>query len=160
MTDWLKYNINTTTTFSLKNTECYARVVQIHDGDTLTAIIPLFGSYYKFSIRLHAIDTCEMKSKNEVIEKLSLDARHRLINLMTNKNASEIGDVKKYLLANVVLVYVKCHDFDKYGRVLATVSQSPTDGESFSEILVKEKLAYVYTGKTKLTEEEQIAMLK
>lgn len=159
MTDWLKYNINTTTTFSLKNTECYARVVQIHDGDTLTAIIPVFGSYYKFSIRLNGIDTCEIKSKNEKTQKLSVDARNRLINLITDRHASNIGDVKKYLLDNVVLVFVKCNDFDKYGRVLATVSKSPGDVLSFSEILVNEKLAYVYTGKTKLTEEEQIAML-
>jgi endonuclease YncB( thermonuclease family) len=161
MTDWLKYNINTTTTLSLKNTECYARVVHIHDGDTLTAIIPVFGSYYKFSIRLNGIDTCEIKSKNEVTQKLSVDARNRLINLITDRNASDINDdVKKYLLDNVVLVFVKCNDFDKYGRVLATVSKSHSDAMSFSDILVKEKLAYVYSGKTKLTEEEQIAMLK
>ena len=58
MTDWDEYNYNTTKTFSLKNTECYARVVQIYDGDTITAVIPLFDNFYKFSIRLNGIDTC------------------------------------------------------------------------------------------------------
>lgn len=160
MTDWLKYNINTTSTFSLKNTECYARVVQIHDGDTLTAIIPVFDSYYKFSVRLNGIDTCEIKSKNEVTQKLAVSARNRLVNLITGRQANEISNVKTYLNDNVVLVYVKCSDFDKYGRVLATVTKSPGDALlSFSEILVNEKLAYVYKGKTKLTEDEQIAML-
>ena len=159
MTDWLKYNYNTTSPFSLKNTECYARVVQIHDGDTLTAILPVFGSYYRFSVRLNGIDTCEIKSKNEATQKLSVNARNRLVNVVTGRIASEIGDVKRYLMNNVALVYVKCNDFDKYGRVLATVCKSLGDSKSFSDILVNEKLAYVYEGKTKLTEEEQIAML-
>jgi hypothetical protein len=37
--------------------------------------------------------------------------------------------------------------------------KSHTDTISFSDILVKEKLAYVYNGKTKLTEDEQIKIL-
>lgn len=159
MTDWLKYNYNTTSTFSLKNTECYARVVQIHDGDTLTAIIPVFGSYYRFSVRLNGIDTCEIKSKNEDLQQLSVSARNRLVTLVIGNNPSQIVDVKKYLLNNVALVYLKCDDFDKYGRVLASVFKSKDDVESFSDILVNEKLAYTYDGKTKLTEDEQIAIL-
>lgn len=110
MIDWTKYNYNTTNTFSLKGIECYARVVQIYDGDTLTVIIPIFEQYYKFSIRLNNIDTCEITSKNEIIQKLSINAKNRLINLITGLTITESFDIKKYLLDNIALIYLKCDD--------------------------------------------------
>ena len=160
MTDWDKYNYNTTKTFSLKNTECYARVVQIYDGDTITAVIPLFDNFYKFSIRLNGIDTCEIKSANKTNRDMSVTARNRLAQLITDSKYQESMDMKKYFLENVFLVYLICDDFDKYGRVLATVSKNKDDIVSFSDILINEKLAYAYDGKKKLTEEEQINILK
>jgi endonuclease YncB( thermonuclease family) len=158
MIDWSNYNYNNTNTFSLKGLKCFARVVHIHDGDTFTAIIPLFDKYYKFSVRLNGIDTCEIASKNKIIQTLSLKARNRLVNLITGLTISENVDIKKYLLDNIALIYINCDDFDKYGRLLATVTKSDSNIISFSDILVKEKLAYVYDGKTKLTEEEQIIL--
>ena len=157
MTDWLKYNYNTTTKFSLKNTECYCRVVQIHDGDTITVVLPLLNNFYKFSVRLNGIDTCEIKSENEANQILAQKAKNRLIELVTLTKPDV--DIKDYLLANVVLVYIKCNDFDKYGRVLGSVSKSKDDTQTFSELLVKEKLGYVYEGQKKLTEEDQIRLL-
>ena len=59
-------------------------------------------------------------------------------------------------------VWVECLDFDKYGRLLANVYNLNTEiksDNSFSSILLKEKLAYVYNGDTKLTEEEQVECL-
>ena len=160
MTDWAKYDYNTTETFSLKNTEFYARVVQIYDGDTITAVIPLFGNFYKFSIRLNGIDTCEIKSTNKTNRDMSIDARNRLVELITDNKYQESVDIKKNLLENIFLVYLRCDNFDKYGRILATVSKNKDDKVTFSDILINEKLAYAYDGKKKLTEEEQINILK
>lgn len=164
--DWTKHNFSTTKTFSLKGLECFARVVHIHDGDTLTAIIPLINDFYKFSIRLAGIDTCEMKSSNEENKTLAAKARERLIHLVKTKKEEEKDDdekqddIKAYLLQHVKLVYLSCQEFDKYGRVLADVKKTDTDTDTFSEILVKEKLAYRYDGKKKkLTDEEQLKML-
>lgn len=155
--DWSKYNYNTAPKFSLKDTECFARVVQIHDGDTLTAVIPLLNQFYKFSVRLAGVDTCEISSATEENKILASKAKNRLIELVTQKTAET--DLKTYLLNNVELVYLSCQDFDKYGRVLATVKKTKEDSECFSQILIKEKLAYSYDGKKKLTESEQVLLL-
>lgn len=159
--DWNKYNFSNTKPFSLKGIECFARVVHIHDGDTLTAIIPLMNNFYKFSIRLAGIDTCEMKSPNQKNQTLALKARDRLINLIKTttkvtkekeeeKEDEKQQDIKPYLLRNIELVYLSCQDFDKYGRVLAHVKKNKDDSQTFSEILIQEKLAYPYDGKKKI----------
>ena len=56
-------------------------------------------------------------------------------------------------------MYVKCHDFDKYGRLLLDLYLDK-DEKSISDVLLEEKLAYVYNGKTKLNEDEQLNLLK
>lgn len=165
--DWKKYNFSNTKPFSLKGIECFARVVHIHDGDTITAIIPLLNDFYKFSIRLAGIDTCEMKSPNEKNQTLALKARDRLIHLIktTNKTTKEEDedekqqDIKPYLFQHIELVFLSCQDFDKYGRVLAHVKKNKDDSQTFSEILIQEKLAYPYDGKKKLNDEEQLKYL-
>ena len=44
------------------------------------------------------------------------------------------------------LIYLECHRYDKYGRLLAHLYQSPDDTYSFNEILRIEGLAYEYNG--------------
>jgi endonuclease YncB( thermonuclease family) len=92
-----------------------------------------------------------------------MDAKKRIYNLITGKNADidlNKKSIKTELNNNCYLVYLKCYDFDKYGRVLGDIYKDENSDESFSSILIKEKLAYVYSGKTKLTEQEQIELLK
>lgn len=156
--NWTNYNFNTTSSFSLNGLQTYGRVVQIHDGDSMTVILPLHDKFYKFSIRLARIDTCEVTSKISLNKTLAINAKKRLIELVTS-STNDIPNIKKYLLNNIALVYIKCFDFDKYGRILASVYKDKDDPLSFSEILVKEKLAYQYDGKKKLTEEEQSTLL-
>ena len=155
---WSLFNYDTTPEFSLQGTECTGRVVQIHDGDTMTIVLPVFTKCFKFSVRLSGIDTCEMTSKNDLAKQLAMKAKKRLIDLTTLTTAVEVTDIKRYLMENVVLVYVKCKEFDKYGRLLAEVSKEK-EAQLFSEILLNEKLAYSYEGKKKLTEDEQIKLL-
>lgn len=151
--DWTNHTYSNTQAFSLQNLECYCRVVKIYDGDTITVIIPVFNSFYKFSVRLKNIDTCEMKSKKQTNKTIANDARKRLFELVTTQN---LDDSDKFLSDNVNLVYIKCEDFDKYGRLLGDIYKNKDDDKSFSEILIEEKLAYSYDGKKKLSEEEQI----
>ena len=155
--DWKAHTYSNTQTFSLKNLECYCRVVKIYDGDTITVIIPVFNDFYKFSVRLQNIDTCEMKTKNQTNKTIAENARKRLFELVTSQR---LDDNDKFLSDNVNLVYIKCEDFDKYGRLLGNIYKNKDDIKSFSEILVEEKLAYYYDGKKKLTEDEQIEILK
>jgi endonuclease YncB( thermonuclease family) len=157
-----KFNDANTPLFSFNGVNIMSRVVDITDGDTIKAIINFKDEYYKIIVRLNNIDTCETKSKCEENKNLGINAKKRLYNLITNKTI-ETNDkkiIKKELNDNCYLIYLKCYDFDKYGRVLGDIYQNENDTVSFSSILISEKLAYIYGGKTKLTEEEQIELLK
>jgi endonuclease YncB( thermonuclease family) len=157
---------NSTPEWSLKGMLLAARVVNIYDGDTCKIVVRLFDNkYIKFDTRLVGIDTCEMHSKNAKIQTLALKARNRLFQLVSGETEKPVNNT--YLQENVCLVQVRCGDFDKYGRLLAEIfpyksNENPDDIEStsFSSILCKEKLAYAYNGEKKLTEDEQLLVLK
>lgn len=163
------YGINTPH-FTLCNLNFVGRLVDVIDGDSLSIILPIFNNYYKYNIRLNGIDTCEMKSKNEETKKKALKARISILNLVTNENYSENltkKEIKNILDKNIILVWVECLEFDKYGRLLANVyhqfdnlnMKKLENSNSLSEYLLQNKLAYEYTGKTKLSEQDQIITL-
>ena len=156
--------------FTLCNLNIVGRLVDVIDGDSLSIILPIFNNYYKYNIRLNGIDTCEMKSKNEETKKKALKARISILNLVTNENYSENltkKEIKNILDKNIILVWVECLEFDKYGRLLANVyhqfdnlnMKKLENSNSLSEYLLQNKLAYEYTGKTKLSEQDQIITL-
>jgi len=166
--DFENYGINTPH-FSLCNLNIIGRLVDVIDGDSLSIILPIFNNYYKYNIRLNGIDTCEMKSKKEETKKKALKARISILNLVTKQNYSENltkKEIQNILDKNTILVWVECLEFDKYGRLLANVYQFDNlnmskleNSSSFSEYLLQNKLAYEYTGKTKLSENDQIITL-
>lgn len=157
-----QYGINTPE-FSLHGLKMYIRVVSIYDGDTIKAIVPFMGQFFKFTIRLSGIDTCEIKSKNQQNKDLALSARNRLFELVTSQKISQNDlskkDLESLLDKHVYLVWANLLEFDKYGRLLANIYITTDSINSFSDILVSEKLAYKYTGDTKLTEEQQTDLL-
>ena len=160
------YDNNTTPHFSLNGQKLWGRVVSVYDGDTLTIVLNVFSSVYKFSVRMNGIDTCEVKSKNEKNKELACFARTRLLSLITGKDTSEIltlndrRKINNILNKSMYFVWIECFDFDKYGRLLANIYKDESSQEHFSQILLREKLAYEYKGSTKFTEEEQIECLK
>lgn len=146
--------------FTLNGTKCWGRIVNLYDGDTFKVIIKIFDNYYKINMRMCAIDTCEIKSKDEANKKKAIQARNRIlqlvcpeedINLDKNYTKKEIDAI---LNKHVCMVWVNLLEFDKYGRTLCDVYNTP-DSESFSKILISEKLGYEYFGDTKLTEDQQ-----
>jgi endonuclease YncB( thermonuclease family) len=159
-----QYGGASTPEFSLNNMRTYARVISCYDGDSIGLVIPVFNTFYKFKIRIMGIDTCEMKSKNKANKDLAVKARNRLLELITKQHIDPLViNTKKHidhLLSNeVYLVYVHCFEFEKFGRVLAHIYEHETSTQSYADVLVEEKLAYRYTGDTKLTEEQQVALL-
>ena len=139
---------------SINGLKTYGRLIDVYDGDTVKVILPTFGSYYKFTIRLNDIDTCEIRSKDKVLQDNAIKARDRLFELVTNSKVNTKNDIKKTLESDVYLVWVDCCNKDKYGRVLANIYKDKDTTKSFSEILLEEKLAYKYEGKTKLSDDD------
>ncbi len=130
--------------------------------------MPLFNNYYNFNIRLAGIDPCEIKSKTEPNKTLAYQARMQLFNYVTNNLGTQTNlnlytprnELRKLLNENIYLVHVLCGDFDKYGRLLGWIFEPSylviNKMESFNQKLINQKLAYEYTGKTKLSEEDQV----
>ncbi len=155
------WNDDNTKLFSFNGLNCMCRVIDITDGDTIKVIINFKDEYYKIIVRLNNIDTCETRSKCEENKKLGLEAKKRIFNLITKKTIDDVDKkyIKNELNKNCYQVYITCYDFDKYGRVLADIYSNEKSSDSFSSILINEKLAYIYGGKTKLTETEQLELL-
>lgn len=146
--------------FSLNGQILDCRVVDVYDGDTCTCVIPLFNQYYKFTVRLADIDTCELKTKSSDEKLRALAARNRLIEMISIKTSSPMitnqstrAQVRKFLTDIVCIVKIQCGEFDKYGRLLVFLfPQSETNYtkyNSFNYKLIEEKLAYYYDGGTK-----------
>lgn len=152
-----QYDINTPL-FSLTGLKTWARLVDVYDGDTVTLVIPFGGEFYKFKCRLFGIDACEMTSVQN--RELAIKARDRVVELSGTETAPTKKEIRQKLNSRVVLVWVVCHNFDKYGRLLVDVYSSDTSTASFSKCLLDEKLSYEYAGKTKKTEDEQIKLLE
>jgi endonuclease YncB( thermonuclease family) len=154
-------NDKNTKAFNFDGLNCMCRVIDITDGDTIKVIINFKNDYYKLIVRLNNIDTCETKSKCEENKQKGLDAKKRIFNLITGKIIDVVDKkyIKNELNDNCYICYIKCYDFDKYGRVLADIYSNEKSNDSFSSILINEKLAYIYGGKTKLTEKEQLELL-
>lgn len=107
-------------------------VLKNYDGDTLTVNIPnvpaLLGR--KISVRVHGIDTPEVKTKNKCEKEAGRIARNLVASTLKNAKKVELHNVQR----------------DKYFRILADVM---VDGRSLADILLKNNLAYAYDGGTK-----------
>ena len=121
--------------------ETYARVVNVHDGDTITVIFKFGGSYCKFNVRLDGIDTAELHGE---LSNIARKAKDRLAEFIGNSDN---------------IVWLQCKGLDKYGRVLADVWDINKE-VCFGKKLVDEHLAYEYHGKKKLTVADQLKLLQ
>jgi endonuclease YncB( thermonuclease family) len=116
-------------------------------------------------VRLAGIDTCELKSKNR---EQGLRARMRLYELIAKNDSAGIDiniarkNLRQKMKESKCLVILRCGSFDKYGRLLGWMYhvEDHEMAKSFNDILVNEKLAYVYFGEKKLSDDEQIIVIK
>ena len=90
--------------FNLDNCSFHVKCVEVYDGDTITIILYLFNSFYKFKVRLLHINTPEIRTKNLDEKKAGFEARDYLRGLILNK-----------------IIKIKCGKFDKYGRLLGEI---------------------------------------
>ena len=154
--EFLKYGSNTPI-FSLSGLQTYARVIDIHDGDTIKLVIKYKDEFFKFTVRINGIDTCEIDSNNIKLREKATEARNKIIKSICNKEFTTNKDLKKILENEVYLVQIMCHDFDKYGRLLCDIYVNLERNKiSLKDILIQDKLAYEYDGGTKLSEEQQL----
>ena len=130
--------INDAPLFSLEGQELKAKVVSVYDGDTIKCVFPLNDKLYKWNCRLSGVDTPELRTRNKNEKKFGYQVRDNL---------------REKILGKVITL--KCGEFDKYGRLLATVK---CDGDkcSINEWLVENDYAFKYDGGTKKSWEDYL----
>ncbi len=107
--------------------------IKVYDGDTITIVSRLpydTSPFYKFSVRLHGIDTPEIKGSSAMEKLKAVEAKNALSELVLHKTVN---------LKNVAT--------EKYGRVLADIYTE--DGLHVNQWLIDKGYAVVYNGGTK-----------
>jgi endonuclease YncB( thermonuclease family) len=117
--------------FTMNGKVVDAKIVSVHDGDSVHAVFEMFGTHYNWVCRIAHVDTPEVTTKNIKEKEFGLFVRDKLRELIMNK-----------------IVKLNCLEFDKYGRLLVEISV-PDLKPKVHEWLIDNKYAYTYEGKTK-----------
>lgn len=154
-------------TFTLKDKEFYAKVVNVYDADTCKAVFFLNDELVKYTIRLKGLDSPEIRPPSSDIYRgyqilEAKKSRNRLIQLCTDcklelESKLTKTKIQKLINENKKIIKLKCYEFDKYGRLLADLyyidyaesSEIETNEICINKKLIKEDYAYEYTGGTK-----------
>lgn len=117
--------------FSLNGLKTWGKIVDNYDGDTVDLVIDFKDDLTRFKCRLIGIDTAEKRSA-DISEKIhAIKAKNFVKDWHENRT-----------------VYIKCYNFDKYGRLLIDVSKDK-NSKTLSKLLIENGLGYEYDGKTK-----------
>jgi len=144
--------------FSLNGQTLLGKVVEIYDGDTCKIVLLINNNLQKFNCRLYGLDTPEMKpALNKLNRNIEIENAHkcknRLLQLVTscNCNIEDIfkkSDINALLKLNKKIIFVKCNEFDKYGRLLVELFDD-NNNTTINQTLINEGYAKSYDGGTK-----------
>ena len=136
----LKECTKKTKKFTLDGCVKLCKVVDVYDGDTCRVVFNHNGQINKWNIRMNGYDSPEMRPSKSLPNRDEIKAKAK---------AS-----KAYLKSLICkddqqLVFLKCGEFAKYGRLLGTIYVNQTDEKSVNEIMIQNGYAYEYHGGTK-----------
>ena len=109
--------------FSLKSDKLHpVKVTKVVDGDTFKCIFkPYNGSnYFSFSIRMLGYDSPEIRRCTPEEKELGLIAKSRLSKIIQDK-----------------IIYLKCDDFDCFGRLLGTAYLDKNGVINVNDLMIK-----------------------
>lgn len=121
-----------TSWFSMSGKICKCKCISVYDSDTVTLVIPFEKEYYKVRCRLEGIDGAEIRTKDPREKAHAIKSKNRLSELIENK-----------------IIWIDCHGYDKYGRLLGRLFREFDDieqGNSINHLLVREGLVIEYDG--------------
>lgn len=111
-----------------------AKVVDVHDGDTITIVFRPYTEKIQLCARMNGYDSPELHPRKNI----------------ANRNAEILAaEAAKNALKNKIgekIVEIECHPFDKYGRLLVTVHY---EGININNWMMTEGHGYAYAGGTK-----------
>jgi endonuclease YncB( thermonuclease family) len=120
-----------------------ARVVKVHDGDTITVVhhMGTFREVRQVNVRILDVNAPEV---NLLTRKMGLEAREHLLRVIKAPVDPNNKHDPEYFEANDVRVDVHCGRFDPFGRILGEVH---VDGESIKGALLANPLYKPYERK-------------
>ena len=136
--DWTSVNEDTPL-FSLESKYLLCKVVDVYDGDSCKVVFPLNEKMYKWNVRLTGYDTPEMRPPR--------NQENRDEEIKAARSARDF--LKEKVMNQDQLVYIKCGDFDKYGRLLGTLFLEEKDEVSVNDLMIQHGHGYAYDGGTK-----------
>ena len=110
--------------FGLDGWTGWARLVDCHDGDTITVVLLFKAAPYKVRIRVAGIDTPELRGPDTDIAYAARDALVKHLSGIHSRGMSA-RQLRCALDADTHLVWVNCKKPDKYGRTLCDVYSEP-----------------------------------
>ena len=128
--------------FNFRDYKTIAKVIDIYDGDTCTIIFKYEGKIIKYKVRCYGYDSPEMRPSR------SLENRE-LIKEKAREAKKILGDYLNFNNGDGI-IYIHCHDFDKYGRLMVSFYDNENfEGPSINEKMVENGYGYSYFGGTK-----------
>ena len=129
---------NDTPKFTLKGKIKKCKVVDVYDGDTCKVVFIFNKKPQKFTIRLLGYNSPEMRPSKSNPNR---DA------IITSAVISR--DFLKNKIMNIgTMVYIKCDDFDSFGRILGTIyfenPKKKIDIISINDIMIKKGYGIEY----------------
>lgn len=134
-----------TNCIDLRGVQCDAKVVDVHDGDTVKLVIFYRGAPTKFTCRMMGYDSPELKQKENADTWRSVND---VLRAVTNVSVSDESHSKMQLKAlmdmNTKLVRAQFHGKDKYGRELVELFDH---GVSINTLLMEKHYNIAYNGR-------------
>jgi endonuclease YncB( thermonuclease family) len=135
----LKSSTKKTQKYTLDGCFKLCKVVDVYDGDSCRVVFNNNGIINKWNIRMNGYDSPEMRPSKSIPNRDEIKVK-----------AKKARDYLKSLVCNdEQLVYIKCGEFDKYGRLLGEIYINQTDEVSVNKLMVENGYAYEYHGGTK-----------
>ena len=125
--------------FTLKGLKTKGRICDVYDGDTCKVVFRMNDEINRWNVRMTGYDTPEMRPpKSQANRELEIAAAKQ---------------AKSYLQSLIMnpeqLVYIKCGEFDKYGRLLGEIYIKKDDSKSVNQMMIEQGHGYAYDGGTK-----------
>lgn len=145
------HHIDNTPEFSFNGRETVCRLVEIYDGDTAIVIFEFNKSFIKLTVRMCGINAPEIRTLDLEEKARGYLARQKFIDLACHDDHpltvdSSRNEVQEYLKDNVVLGWLKCYRFEKYGRLLGSVFAYKNNeiGVDIGDVLLSSGHAEIY----------------
>ncbi len=137
--------------FNLAGQSFYARVIGLHDADSLKVAFEVSGKLYKMMTRLEGIDAPEIRSKDAEEKALAIRARDFAAAWTMPEKFQVGGNYSEKELVNAlwtdpVIVYLRCGEMDKYARLLCQIFRDDVDPDSLNSLLQQKGFADAYDG--------------